>query len=129
MQLAVIAVASRRQGSDEETAIRRDRDGLKGTGLIRQTAVMADAMLRARCIDPPNRGACRHDRNLRLVVGRRRFEHDLDRIGRGKSSGRAAGQKHARTEQNECNRESSVKWRSEERRVGKECRSRWSPYH
>ena len=20
-------------------------------------------------------------------------------------------------------------WRSEERRVGKECRSRWSPYH
>src|SRR2546425_7763512 len=23
----------------------------------------------------------------------------------------------------------SVVWRSEERRVGKECRSRWSPYH
>src|SRR2546426_3818175 len=23
----------------------------------------------------------------------------------------------------------TVKWRSEERRVGKECRSRWSPYH
>src|SRR2546430_17681397 len=23
----------------------------------------------------------------------------------------------------------SSKWRSEERRVGKECRSRWSPYH
>jgi len=22
-----------------------------------------------------------------------------------------------------------VEWRSEERRVGKECRSRWSPYH
>ena len=22
-----------------------------------------------------------------------------------------------------------IKWRSEERRVGKECRSRWSPYH
>src|SRR2546423_5906817 len=22
-----------------------------------------------------------------------------------------------------------LKWRSEERRVGKECRSRWSPYH
>ncbi len=22
-----------------------------------------------------------------------------------------------------------VIWRSEERRVGKECRSRWSPYH
>ena len=23
----------------------------------------------------------------------------------------------------------AVRWRSEERRVGKECRSRWSPYH
>ena len=23
----------------------------------------------------------------------------------------------------------TLKWRSEERRVGKECRSRWSPYH
>ena len=23
----------------------------------------------------------------------------------------------------------SIKYRSEERRVGKECRSRWSPYH
>ena len=25
--------------------------------------------------------------------------------------------------------ESKKPWRSEERRVGKECRSRWSPYH
>ena len=24
---------------------------------------------------------------------------------------------------------SQKEWRSEERRVGKECRSRWSPYH
>ena len=23
----------------------------------------------------------------------------------------------------------TIEWRSEERRVGKECRSRWSPYH
>ena len=23
----------------------------------------------------------------------------------------------------------AILWRSEERRVGKECRSRWSPYH
>ena len=23
----------------------------------------------------------------------------------------------------------AIAWRSEERRVGKECRSRWSPYH
>ena len=26
-------------------------------------------------------------------------------------------------------KEAGQKWRSEERRVGKECRSRWSPYH
>ena len=26
-------------------------------------------------------------------------------------------------------RDSGGLWRSEERRVGKECRSRWSPYH
>ena len=25
--------------------------------------------------------------------------------------------------------DSTLRWRSEERRVGKECRSRWSPYH
>ena len=29
----------------------------------------------------------------------------------------------------EINMESLEYWRSEERRVGKECRSRWSPYH
>ena len=28
-----------------------------------------------------------------------------------------------------ANADSSVSLRSEERRVGKECRSRWSPYH
>src|SRR5256885_4739168 len=28
-----------------------------------------------------------------------------------------------------CRRASPRSWRSEERRVGKECRSRWSPYH
>ena len=26
-------------------------------------------------------------------------------------------------------RETDIRYRSEERRVGKECRSRWSPYH
>ena len=29
----------------------------------------------------------------------------------------------------ECLKEQGVDTRSEERRVGKECRSRWSPYH
>ena len=27
------------------------------------------------------------------------------------------------------NKDGSISYRSEERRVGKECRSRWSPYH
>src|ERR1017187_2889662 len=29
----------------------------------------------------------------------------------------------------ECRQEQEHRYRSEERRVGKECRSRWSPYH
>ena len=29
----------------------------------------------------------------------------------------------------DLNFEKALDWRSEERRVGKECRSRWSPYH
>ena len=32
-------------------------------------------------------------------------------------------------ERKEARRVYEVKMRSEERRVGKECRSRWSPYH
>ena len=28
-----------------------------------------------------------------------------------------------------CTTYAQYNWRSEERRVGKECRSRWSPYH
>ena len=31
--------------------------------------------------------------------------------------------------ENEGMREKKLSLRSEERRVGKECRSRWSPYH
>src|SRR5260370_18352503 len=31
--------------------------------------------------------------------------------------------------ESECCRSLRRAWRSEERRVGKECRSRWSPYH
>ena len=35
----------------------------------------------------------------------------------------------ASEEQAKRRNEYSYLWRSEERRVGKECRSRWSPYH
>src|SRR5256886_13043029 len=48
---------------------------------------------------------------MRMPAGRRSPDVGLDR----ESSGRARGEGHLR--------------RSEERRVGKECRSRWSPYH
>ena len=30
---------------------------------------------------------------------------------------------------NACQDKDTIRFRSEERRVGKECRSRWSPYH
>src|SRR5256886_9189172 len=43
---------------------------------------------------------------------------------------RAAGRNHERHETHEKQNEvASHRDRSEERRVGKECRSRWSPYH
>src|SRR5690349_22135415 len=34
-----------------------------------------------------------------------------------------------RASREDCSYSASGAWRSEERRVGKECRSRWSPYH
>src|SRR2546422_11142992 len=37
---------------------------------------------------------------------------------------------HILGKEGQCDEEEGeAKWRSEERRVGKECRSRWSPYH
>ena len=49
--------------------------------------------------------------------------HPLDRAGRQWLAGSAPGQWGLRAGAR------SKRWRSEERRVGKECRSRWSPYH
>ena len=40
-----------------------------------------------------------------------------------------AGQRARRLEQQQAAIRSRLAARSEERRVGKECRSRWSPYH
>src|SRR3989441_13216216 len=62
-------------------------------------------------------------RNQALVPGQRRFlvEREFRRSRRG-------GEAHARhLVQIEVER--GQDFRSEERRVGKECRSRWSPYH
>src|SRR5690349_23198498 len=64
-------------------------------------------------------GLLRRDRRREL----RRKKHSLrkkrsvTRCGKSRNQARPAGQNHCRCE------------RSEERRVGKECRSRWSPEH
>src|SRR2546423_3088094 len=39
------------------------------------------------------------------------------------------GENRGELKQNPCGRCATSRPRSEERRVGKECRSRWSPYH
>src|SRR2546422_11019336 len=53
----------------------------------------------------------------------------LERVGEWEGAARewAAGLAEAPTQL--ANAASSLAERSEERRVGKECRSRWSPYH
>ena len=45
---------------------------------------------------------------------------EIGRVGKGNSDAMGAVQEFLRKEK---------RMRSEERRVGKECRSRWSPYH
>src|SRR5215467_4691894 len=45
------------------------------------------------------------------------------------SCGRRSGRKARRSRSSSAFRTSTRSSRSEERRVGKECRSRWSPYH
>ena len=48
------------------------------------------------------------------------FIDEIDAVGRKRGSGMGGGHDE---------REQTLLTRSEERRVGKECRSRWSPYH
>src|SRR5256886_1301195 len=63
--------------------------------------------------------------------------HERDKIGRGKECAkRIKNPRHRFTWKNETGKENARQQkhhrhlqRSEERRVGKECRSRWSPYH
>src|SRR5256885_2661723 len=45
------------------------------------------------------------------------------------NSARSRAREHWRASSNRKARSGVVNTRSEERRVGKECRSRWSPYH
>ena len=58
--------------------------------------------------------------------GRTRHVKDQKKKGRRKGHGKRKGKKTARKSSKESWKK---RIRSEERRVGKECRSRWSPYH
>src|SRR5256885_17145259 len=61
-------------------------------------------------------------RDMRAGAKQRHLEGEAARIGRWRDRGAGRGF--------ECgNHRLDVHERSEERRVGKECRSRWSPYH
>src|SRR2546422_10801056 len=64
---------------------------------------------------------------LKLVAGLRQCiaEHALERH----LAERAARLRPAQNQFNRARRPGKLAPRSEERRVGKECRSRWSPYH
>src|SRR2546427_13170791 len=74
---------------------------------ISATAVVSDEALRRRPISPPQ---CGEELGIGIDPYRNRGSLRRDRVGRRKGWRQ---QVH----------------RSEERRVGKECRSRWSPYH
>ena len=60
--------------------------------------------------------------------GKKRRATASTRSGRGTIS-RSGGRSKSRATGMRAARASGIDWRSEERRVGKECRSRWSPYH
>src|SRR3712207_7083972 len=53
------------------------------------------------------------------------FIDEIDAIGKRRGSGYTGGHQ----EQEQTLNQILTEMRSEERRVGKECRSRWSPYH
>src|SRR2546425_13241916 len=66
------------------------------------------------------------DRERRLVVGRPQVREEGPELGAREQ--RLVNQGAAREGAHEPGLEPSPR-RSEERRVGKECRSQWSPYH
>ena len=78
----------------------------------------------------PNSGAdvVRHNRYLLTPQDMLRAEDEAERLGLD-----IIGVFHSHPDcpnvPSEFDREWAMPWRSEERRVGKECRSRWSPYH
>ena len=67
--------------------------------------------------------AIRYDAPGSPVVAAEEFERMLSDLVAGRHTGEQAGEGDAL-----CQDDQAL-IRSEERRVGKECRSRWSPYH
>src|SRR2546430_10519001 len=61
-----------------------------------------------------------------LRLGRTSLDHVADAISRRRAENT---QRYIEEEADDRQREDRRRERSEERRVGKECRSRWSPYH
>ena len=68
--------------------------------------------------------------NVYMLTNRRdNINPDSKLSGRSNTKRPVYGSNSISTNQNRSIRTNSPKGRSEERRVGKECRSRWSPYH
>ena len=68
----------------------------------------------------------KHNRVLKLAKGYRGARSKQYRVAK-QSVMRALTESYKGRKQKK--RQFRQLWRSEERRVGKECRSRWSPYH
>ena len=82
-------------------------------------------------VDFPNKGILRAEDGTRVIVKNaimgQKVSAAVNKVRKGKGEGRLLEvlEKSAL----ELPEPGCVHYRSEERRVGKECRSRWSPYH
>src|SRR2546425_11599318 len=102
-----------------------------------------EAIPRTRHVNSPREVHCQTDRTTELAGafafdspftqvfewGRRRFRWRLRRTARAGRHNECSENKQAKRRSGGWARMYSNWPRSEERRVGKECRSRWSPYH
>src|SRR2546426_9172817 len=66
---------------------------------------------------------------FQIGISRGDSDHDLARGARERRPAEVRVQHHTRGVDHRHERGGGEALRSEERRVGKECRSRWSPYH
>src|SRR5260370_36586126 len=99
----------------------------------RSTLVANATRVRAKAEHFWQRDECRSHEHAWLYCGRHavdveRGEYDPERRGNDNAV-EQYWQHYCWLDQHECPDQSGDDSRSEERRVGKECRSRWSPYH